>query len=64
MTPERIKTIRVAAGENTTEFGSRWMRSGRTVEDWEQGRRSPDPMILAALVKLELRQKKSQKKQE
>ena len=52
LTPERIKGIRTSLDESTVDFGQRFFRSGRTVEDWEQGRRTPDPIIIAALVKL------------
>lgn len=49
----QIRAIRQLAGENTAEFGNRFSRSARTVEDWEQGRRNPDPLVIAALAKLE-----------
>lgn len=58
MTPDRIKAIRLAAGENTEDFGKRFARSGRTVEDWEQGRRNPDPLAISILVKIEVAQQK------
>ena len=54
MTPERIKSIRAKAGENVATFGARFSRSGRTVEQWEQGRRNPDPLAIAMLVQLEI----------
>jgi DNA-binding transcriptional regulator YiaG len=62
MTPERIREIRSLAGENTDEFGQRFSRSGRTVEDWEQGRRNPDPLAIEALAKLEVAMQKKAKK--
>lgn len=46
---EEVRAIRAALGENTATFGARWHRSGRTVEQWEQGRRSPDPLVLEGL---------------
>lgn len=55
MTPERIKAIRTALGENTQTFAQRLARSGRTVEDWEQGRRSPDALVIRELERLETR---------
>lgn len=62
MTPERIKAIRAALGENTKTFGQRFLRSGRAVEEWEQGRRVPDPLIQAELAKLEILVKNLEKK--
>jgi DNA-binding transcriptional regulator YiaG len=49
---EDIRTIRAALGEDTATFGARWHRSGRTVEDWEQGRRQPDPLVLEGLQEI------------
>lgn len=37
-----ITQLRQARGENAAEFGQHFGRSGRTVEDWEQGRSKPD----------------------
>lgn len=53
MTPERIKSLRHALGENTATFGQRFHRSGRSVENWEQGRRRPDGLAIEAMKKLE-----------
>jgi transcriptional regulator with XRE-family HTH domain len=50
VTPPEIKALRHALGETTQQFGARFARSGRSVEDWEQGRRRPDPFILTVLV--------------
>lgn len=58
-TPERIKALRILLEESTTEFGQRFGRSGRTVEDWEQGRRRPDVMVLMAIQKIAGRRKKT-----
>ena len=44
-----VRAARAALGEDTATFGARWHRSGRTVEDWEQGRRRPDPLVLEQL---------------
>lgn len=55
---KQIQAIRHALDENTAEFGARFQRSARTVEDWEFGRRHPDRLVasmmwaLAASVKL------------
>lgn len=42
--PKTIQTLRKRLGESTHEFGARFSRSGRSIEDWEQGRRAPDAM--------------------
>lgn len=55
---EEIRTIRSALKENTATFGARWMKSGRTVEQWEQGRREPDAFVLEAIRELAARKKK------
>jgi DNA-binding transcriptional regulator YiaG len=52
-TPERIQTLRHALDEDTATFGARFARSGRTVEDWEQGRRNPDGLVQRELDRLE-----------
>lgn len=36
-----VRALRKKMGLNTVEFGKRVGVSGRTVEDWEQGRRNP-----------------------
>jgi DNA-binding transcriptional regulator YiaG len=51
-TNDRIKALRAATGETAEVFGARFGRSGRTVEDWEQGRRRPDVMVLLAMQRL------------
>ena len=43
---KEVRALRAALGEDTATFGARWHRSKRTVEDWEQGRRRPDPLAL------------------
>lgn len=43
-TPATIQALRKRLGETTDEFGARFSRSGRSIEDWEQGRRSPDAL--------------------
>lgn len=52
MTPRAIKRLRRALKEDTATFGARFLRSGRTVEDWEQGRRRPDVIVLALMRRL------------
>jgi DNA-binding transcriptional regulator YiaG len=50
MTPwtgKRIQQLRQQLGETTATFGQRLGRSGRTIEDWEQGRRTTGPDLLA-----------------
>lgn len=49
----QVKRLRAALGENTATFGSRFARSARTVEDWEQGRRVPDALCQRLLDELE-----------
>ena len=41
MTPNQIKALRARLGLNCADFGALLGVSGRTVEDWEQGRRTP-----------------------
>jgi DNA-binding transcriptional regulator YiaG len=55
---EEIRTLRAALEEDTATFGARWQRSGRTIEDWEQGRRAPDAFVLEAIRKLAARTSK------
>lgn len=50
---QRIRAVRSGLGETVAVFGARFARSARTVEDWEQGRRSPDPLVIQALTVLE-----------
>lgn len=47
MTPAAlVKALRTDLKEDTTTFGKRWRKSGRTVENWEQGHRDPDAFVL------------------
>ncbi len=48
----RIKALRHTLKEDVATFGARFARSGRTVEDWELGRRRPDPLVLLAMERL------------
>jgi len=59
---EEIRTLRAALGENTATFGARWQKSGRTVENWEQGLREPDAFLISAIRKLAARTKARAKK--
>jgi DNA-binding transcriptional regulator YiaG len=52
-TSQRIQALRHALDEDTATFGARFARSGRTVEDWEQGRRNPDGLVQRELDRLE-----------
>jgi DNA-binding transcriptional regulator YiaG len=58
---EEVRAIRAALQENTATFGARWRRSGRTIEDWEQGRREPDAFVLEAIRALAARRRKKRK---
>ncbi len=49
----QVKRLREQLGENTATFAARFARKGRTVEDWEQGRRIPDPLCQRLLDELE-----------
>ena len=63
-TPQRIQAIRHSLGESTATFGARFQRSGRAVEDWEQGRRYPDPLVITLLASLEAEiERKSRRKE-
>lgn len=44
-----IRQLRDQLGEDVATFGARFVRSGRTVEDWEQGRRTPGALVEAIL---------------
>jgi DNA-binding transcriptional regulator YiaG len=59
MTPaQEVRALRGILQETTDEFGARWLCSGRTVEDWEQGRRRPNNLALDGIRKLAARQRK------
>lgn len=63
MTPAKIKSLRNSLGENTATFAARFSRSARTIEDWEQGRRNPDPLALAIMAQIQAGiEKKSRRK--
>jgi DNA-binding transcriptional regulator YiaG len=52
LSPAEIKALRLALGENTAAFAARFARSARTVENWEQGRRNPDPLAAAEMLRV------------
>jgi DNA-binding transcriptional regulator YiaG len=56
---EEVRALRAALEEDTVTFAARWRRSGRTVEDWEQGRRQPDAFVLESLRALAALHKKA-----
>lgn len=55
---DSIRSLRLSLGEDTDTFGARFLRSGRTVEDWEQGRRHPDALALKQIQSLGVRTRK------
>jgi len=55
---EEVRALRAALEEDTATFAARWHRSGRTIEDWEQGRSQPDAFVLANMRRLVARKKK------
>lgn len=57
-TADEVRALRAALHEDTATFGLRWHRSGRTIEDWEQGRRQPDALALDGIRKLAARRAK------
>jgi transcriptional regulator with XRE-family HTH domain len=52
---DEVRALRTALDETTARFAKRWHRSGRTIEDWEQGRSEPDGFVLDAMRKLAAR---------
>ena len=52
MTKAQIRELRRDLGDDTRTFGARFCRGHRIVEDWEQGRRTPDPFVARAMRKL------------
>lgn len=52
-TPGKIKELRKALGLSTTEIAGRMGLSGRTWEDWEQGRRRPNGSAVVLLSQLQ-----------
>jgi len=60
---EEVRALRTALDEDAATFGQRWHKSGRTIENWEQGRRAPDPFVLDAIRALATRTKTKRAKQ-
>lgn len=56
---EEVRALRAALGEDTATFGARFRKSGRSIEDWEQGRRAPDAFVVDALRALAAKTKKA-----
>jgi DNA-binding transcriptional regulator YiaG len=52
MTGKQIQRLRQRLGESTDRFGARFSASGRTVESWEQGTRSPHPIVRGLIFAL------------
>lgn len=59
---DEVRALRAVLQENTATFGARFRRSGRTVEQWEQGRRQPDPLALDGMRALAASMQKTSKK--
>jgi DNA-binding transcriptional regulator YiaG len=59
---EEIRALRSSLGENTATFGIRWKKSGRTIENWEQGLREPDAFVLQEIRRLAARHLKKRKR--
>jgi len=45
-----VRAIREKAGMSQAEFASRYGFSGRTLQEWEQGRARPDSAVRAYLI--------------
>jgi DNA-binding transcriptional regulator YiaG len=48
---ERIKALRLKMGLSREQFGKLFSVSPRTIESWEQNRRAPQGLVLAAVEK-------------
>jgi putative transcriptional regulator len=53
MPPVRVKAIRKAVAKSTREFERRFGVPAATMENWEQGRRKPDPTARVLLTVIE-----------
>ena len=62
MTGKEVRALRRTLAENTATFGARFLKSGRTIEAWEQDRSVPDAFVLEGLRKLAARTKKQKAK--
>ncbi|PZQ49770.1 MAG: transcriptional regulator [Rhodovulum sulfidophilum] len=54
MPPARIKAIRKKAAKSAKAFEARYGIAASTVQNWEQGRRKPDPASRLVLKAIEL----------
>lgn len=52
-----VSAIRVKTGMSQAEFSAKFAISPRTLQDWEQGRRTPDSTVRAYLTVIERDQK-------
>lgn len=43
--PDFIRALRLELGEDHATFGQRFDSSGRTVQEWEKGARTPRPLV-------------------
>jgi DNA-binding transcriptional regulator YiaG len=57
---EEVRALRTALREDTATFAVRWRKSGRTIENWEQGRSVPDAFVVEGMRALAARTKKRQ----
>jgi DNA-binding transcriptional regulator YiaG len=55
---DEVRALRRLLQEDTATFAARWHRSPRSIENWEQGRRQPDPLALDGIRALAVRTKK------
>ncbi|KPF82753.1 XRE family transcriptional regulator [alpha proteobacterium AAP38] len=53
MPPERVRAIRHAVAKSTREFERRFGIPAATMNNWEQGRRKPDPAARILLQVIE-----------
>lgn len=53
MPPERVRQIRKSVARSTREFEARFGVPAATMNNWEQGRRAPDPAARALLKVIE-----------
>jgi len=52
MTNVEIRALRDRLGETRKQFGERFGRAARTVEQWEQGWRTPTPLVKRLMQEL------------
>lgn len=54
MKPDEIRAIRKSVGVNCKKFGKLIGVSGRTVENYEQGRRKPNKAVVMNIKRIKL----------